>query len=36
LNKVMANDPDNCITLCKDCHKQVHSREGCKYSDLKC
>ena len=36
LNKIMANDPDNCITLCKECHKWVHSQDGCKYSDLKC
>lgn len=36
LNKIMANDPDNCITLCKECHKRTHSREGCKYIDLKC
>lgn len=36
LNKIMANDPDNCITLCKDCHKWAHSQEGCKYNDLKC
>jgi 5-methylcytosine-specific restriction endonuclease McrA len=36
LNKIMANDPDNCITLCKNCHKWVHSQVGCKYSDLKC
>jgi 5-methylcytosine-specific restriction endonuclease McrA len=36
LNKTMANDPDNCITLCKACHKEVHSQDGCKYSDLKC
>jgi hypothetical protein len=36
LNKIMANDPDNCITLCKECHKQIHSQDGCRYSDLKC
>jgi 5-methylcytosine-specific restriction endonuclease McrA len=36
LNKMVANDPDNCITLCKACHKEVHSQDGCKYSDLKC
>jgi 5-methylcytosine-specific restriction endonuclease McrA len=35
-NKMQANDPDSCITLCKKCHKEVHSQEGCKYSDLKC
>jgi 5-methylcytosine-specific restriction endonuclease McrA len=36
LNKIMANDPDNCITLCKNCHKLIHSRKGCRYMDLKC
>lgn len=36
LNKIMANDPDNCITFCKECHKFVHSQEGCTYNDLKC
>ena len=30
------NDPDNCITLCKDCHKEVHKIPGCKYHELKC
>jgi 5-methylcytosine-specific restriction endonuclease McrA len=36
LNKIMANDPDNCITLCKECHKQVHSQKGCRNIDLQC
>jgi 5-methylcytosine-specific restriction endonuclease McrA len=36
LNKIMANDPDNCITLCKECHKEIHLRKGCTYNDLKC
>ncbi|MEA3340228.1 MAG: HNH endonuclease [Chloroflexota bacterium] len=35
-NKMQANDPDNCITLCKECHREIHSQDGCKYSDLKC
>jgi hypothetical protein len=35
-NKIMANDPDNCITLCKECHKRIHSQEGCNHNDLKC
>jgi len=33
---IEANDPDNCITLCKDCHKEVHKIPGCKYNELKC
>jgi hypothetical protein len=36
LNKIMANDPDNCITLCKECHKWIHSQEGCTYFELRC
>jgi hypothetical protein len=36
LNKIMANDPDNCITLCKECHKWIHSQDGCRYVDLTC
>ena len=36
LNKIMANDPDNCITLCKECHRWIHSQDGCRYNDLKC
>lgn len=35
-NKMLANDPDSCITLCKSCHKFVHSQEGCRYIDLTC
>lgn len=30
------NDMDSCITLCKECHKMVHSRRGCRYVDLQC
>lgn len=35
-NKILANDIDNCITLCKECHKLVHKQHGCRYVDLKC
>ncbi|MCK4454600.1 HNH endonuclease [Candidatus Parcubacteria bacterium] len=30
------NDMDSCITLCKHCHKMVHSVKGCRYVDLQC
>jgi hypothetical protein len=31
-----ANDPDSCITLCKECHKFIHTEiNGCKYNELK-
>jgi len=33
---IEANDPKNCITLCKDCHKEVHKIPGCGYHELKC
>jgi hypothetical protein len=32
----IANDLENGITLCKECHKYVHSQDGCRYHDLKC
>jgi 5-methylcytosine-specific restriction endonuclease McrA len=35
-NKILANDIDNCITLCKNCHKEVHMQQGCRYVDLQC
>ena len=34
-NPIESADIDNCITLCKDCHKYVHSQEGCRYFDLR-
>lgn len=35
-NKILANDIDNCITFCKECHEEVHKRYGCRYVDLQC
>lgn len=35
-NKMISNDIDNVITLCKSCHKEVHKQEGCKYHELQC
>lgn len=29
-------DMDICITLCEDCHKEVHKKDGCGYYDMKC
>jgi hypothetical protein len=34
-NPIESADIDNCITLCKRCHKWVHSQEGCRYLDLR-
>lgn len=33
---MLANDVENTITLCKKCHKWVHSQDGCHYFDLRC
>lgn len=35
-NPIESADIDNCITLCKDCHKAVHQLPGCKLIELKC
>ena len=35
-NPIESADIDNCITLCKGCHKQVHKLPGCIYQELKC
>lgn len=35
-NPIESADVDNCLTLCKECHKEVHKLPGCKYYDLRC
>jgi len=35
-NPRLGNDVVNCITLCKECHKDVHKLPGCSYSELRC
>jgi 5-methylcytosine-specific restriction endonuclease McrA len=35
-NPMLANDPDNCVTLCKGCHKEIHQTKGCGYHELRC
>lgn len=34
-NPIESADIDNCITLCKDCHKNAHSAIGCRFIDLR-
>ena len=33
-NPIESADMDNCVTLCKACHNEVHKQKGCRYSDL--
>ncbi|MCX5880529.1 MAG: HNH endonuclease signature motif containing protein [Deltaproteobacteria bacterium] len=35
-NPIESADVDNTITVCKKCHKWVHTQEGCRYFELKC
>jgi hypothetical protein len=34
-NPLMSADVDLCITLCKNCHKEVHKQKDCRYYDLR-
>ena len=35
-NPLESADVDNCITLCKKCHKKIHQEvDGCKYNQLR-
>lgn len=33
-NEILQNDVDNGITLCKECHKEIHQLEGCTLGEL--
>ena len=35
-NPILGNDIENCVTLCKECHKYVHKLPGCNYFELRC
>ena len=35
-NPIESADEDICITLCKDCHDEAHSQDGCRYHELRC
>lgn len=30
---MLANDLDNCLTVCADCHAEIHSQPGCSFND---
>ena len=32
---LLSADIDNCITLCVECHKEVHKQDGCMYNELR-
>jgi hypothetical protein len=34
-DKIIQNDPTNCITLCKNCHIKKHQKPGCKNGELR-
>jgi len=35
-NPLESADVDQCITVCKDCHKEIHKIPGCGYHDMRC
>jgi 5-methylcytosine-specific restriction endonuclease McrA/ribosomal protein L37AE/L43A len=35
INPIESADMDNCITLCIDCHREAHSKDGCRYGQLR-
>ena len=35
-NPIESADVDNCATLCKECHKEVHKLPDCGYNELRC
>ena len=34
-NPLESADVDNCLTVCKECHKEIHKKNGCKYYELR-
>ncbi|MCK5016982.1 MAG: HNH endonuclease [Candidatus Peribacteraceae bacterium] len=35
INPIESADIDNCITLCDECHNDVHGQDGCTYQEYK-
>lgn len=36
MEPMLSADLENCVTLCKQCHQEVHKMPGCGYSELRC
>lgn len=34
IEPLLSADIDNCITLCVECHKEAHRKDGCNYNQL--
>jgi 5-methylcytosine-specific restriction endonuclease McrA len=34
-NPIESADLDNCVTLCMECHREVHQKDGCRYGQLR-
>jgi len=34
IEPLLSADVDNCITLCVECHKEIHMKDGCKLNQL--
>jgi len=35
-NPIESADTDICVTVCKECHKEIHKEKGCSYYDMQC
>ena len=35
-NPALGCDKDNLITMCEECHKEIHKEKGMNYYELRC
>jgi len=35
-NPIESADMDMCVTVCRDCHEEIHKQKDCRYVDLQC
>jgi 5-methylcytosine-specific restriction enzyme A len=35
IEPLLSADVDNCMTLCYNCHKKIHQKDGCRYGQLR-